>query len=552
MMRGALVLRRAIPALLLAIGIGLLMLVSRPLLPVDETRYLSVAWEMWLRGDFIVPHKNFTVYVDKPPMLFWLMQAGWTVFGVNEWWPRLIPTSAALASLLLTARLAAALWPAAPRVARLAPWLLASMLLWQAFTGAVMFDTLLSLFALVALNALAAPPLGRARWAWFAVGIGGGLLTKGPVILLHTLPAALMAPWWQPAVAGSPPRDWRRWYGGLLLGVVGGALLVGAWLWLAVDRAGADYGAAIGYHQTADRLVQSAAHRQPWWWYLQLAPALALPWTVWPPLYRGLGRLRGLREPGLRFCLSASLPAFVMFCLISGKQAHYLLPLLPPMALLGARAIDLMGDTAHTRNGWPLALLLGACALAPLLLPHVMPDRTWLTQIPPYVPAMLLVAALLVVAFGRRPVLLATYGTGLVFVLAFAGFYWGVMQALGPRYDLTAGAAHVAQAQAAGAPVGYLGRYHAQFSFLGRLRQPLTELRHKELSAWIRLHPDGYLAVECAGNPTPPTGVFQQPYRSRSLRLWPVARLDATSGQRVLCDDADLPVAFGHAAGRPG
>ena len=94
--------RRATPALLLAIGIGLLMLVSRPLLPVDETRYLSVAWEMWLRGDFIVPHKNFAVYVDKPPMLFWLMQAGWAVFGVNEWWPRLIPTLAALASLLLT------------------------------------------------------------------------------------------------------------------------------------------------------------------------------------------------------------------------------------------------------------------------------------------------------------------------------------------------------------------------------------------------------------------------------------------------------------------
>ena len=27
----------------------------RPLWPVDETRYASVAWEMWLRGDFLVP-----------------------------------------------------------------------------------------------------------------------------------------------------------------------------------------------------------------------------------------------------------------------------------------------------------------------------------------------------------------------------------------------------------------------------------------------------------------------------------------------------------------
>lgn len=529
--------RRATPALLLAIGIGLLMLVSRPLLPVDETRYLSVAWEMWLRGDFIVPHKNFAVYVDKPPMLFWLMQAGWAVFGVNEWWPRLIPTLAALASLLLTGRLAAALWPTAPRVARLAPWLLACMLLWQAFTGAVMFDTLLSMFALVALNALVAPPLGRARWAWFALGIGGGLLTKGPVILLHTLPAALMAPWWQPqpAAADGRPRDWRRWYGGLLLGGAGGALLVGAWLWPAIGRAGASYGSAIGYHQTADRLVHSYSHRRPWWWYLQLAPALALPWTLWPPLYRGLGRLRGLHEPGLRFCLSASLPAFVTFCLISGKQAHYLLPLLAPLALLGARAIDRVGDTAHARDGWPLALLLGACAVATLLLPYAQPQRTWLAQIPPYVPATLMAAALLVFALGRRPVIPATYGTGLVFVLAFAGFYCGVMRALGPRYDLADAAALVARAQATGAPVGYLGRYHAQFSFLGRLHRPLAELHQQQLGAWIRVHPDAYLAVECAGEPTPPAGVYQQPYRSGSLRLWPVDRLDAAADERALC-----------------
>jgi len=525
------------PALLLAAGLGLFILTSRPLLPVDETRYLSVAWEMWLRRDFIVPHKNFAVYVDKPPLLFWLMHAGWAVLGVNEWWPRLIPTLAALASLLLTARLATALWPTAPRTARLAPWLLASMLLWQAFTGAVMFDMLLAMFALLALNALVAPPLGRARWAWFALGIGGGLLTKGPVILLHTLPAALAAPWWRPPSAERQQSDWWRWYGGLLLGVLGGAAILAVWLWPAIARAGASYGAGIGYHQTANRLLHSYAHRRPWWWYLQLAPALVLPWTLWPPLYRGLGRLRTAHDAGLRFCLCASLPTFLMFCLISGKQAHYLLPLLPPLALLGARAIDGASDAARPHDGWPLALLLGASALAMLLLPQALPQRAWLAQIPPYVPVTLTAAALLLVAIGRRAVLPATCAAGLVFVLAFAAFYGGVMQALGPRYDLTATAARVAQAQAAGASVGYVGRYHAQFSFLGRLRQPLVELHTNQLAGWIGAHPDAYLAVECDGEPAAPAGVYQQPYRGGSLRLWPVDRLGAAPDQQALCSD---------------
>src|SRR6185312_5505438 len=68
-------------AALVAVGLA-----ARPPLPVDETRYLGVAWEMWQRGDFLVPHINGIAYHHKPPLLFWLMQAGWAVFGVSEIW----------------------------------------------------------------------------------------------------------------------------------------------------------------------------------------------------------------------------------------------------------------------------------------------------------------------------------------------------------------------------------------------------------------------------------------------------------------------------------
>lgn len=42
----------------------------RPLAPIDETRYVAVAWEMWQSGDFLVPTKNFELYTHKPPLLF--------------------------------------------------------------------------------------------------------------------------------------------------------------------------------------------------------------------------------------------------------------------------------------------------------------------------------------------------------------------------------------------------------------------------------------------------------------------------------------------------
>ena len=55
-----------------------------PALPIDETRYLGVAWEMRVHGDFIVPHLNGATYSDKPPLLFWLINIAWTVFGYER------------------------------------------------------------------------------------------------------------------------------------------------------------------------------------------------------------------------------------------------------------------------------------------------------------------------------------------------------------------------------------------------------------------------------------------------------------------------------------
>ncbi len=51
----------------LAVASGI---VFRPVLPVDETRYLAVAWEMWFRDDFIVPYLNGEPYHHKPPCFF--------------------------------------------------------------------------------------------------------------------------------------------------------------------------------------------------------------------------------------------------------------------------------------------------------------------------------------------------------------------------------------------------------------------------------------------------------------------------------------------------
>ena len=95
---------------------------SRPLLPIDETRYAAVAWEMWLRGDWLVPYLNGEPYSHKPPLLFWLINLGWALLATNDWVPRLVAALFALADLLLLGALARRLWPHDALTSRVAPW----------------------------------------------------------------------------------------------------------------------------------------------------------------------------------------------------------------------------------------------------------------------------------------------------------------------------------------------------------------------------------------------------------------------------------------------
>ena len=89
-----------------ALGLAL-----RPLTPIDETRYLAVAWEMYQSGNWLVPTKNFAVYSDKPPMLFWLVNLVWLVTGVSEFAARMVGPVLGCVALWLTSVLGRRLWP---------------------------------------------------------------------------------------------------------------------------------------------------------------------------------------------------------------------------------------------------------------------------------------------------------------------------------------------------------------------------------------------------------------------------------------------------------
>src|SRR5262249_14462373 len=88
--------------LLLLPGLLLYPCLSFPLLEPDESRYAEVPREMLLRGEGVVPLLQGAPYLDKPPLLYWLVMASYKVFGAHEWAARLVPALAAHATVLVT------------------------------------------------------------------------------------------------------------------------------------------------------------------------------------------------------------------------------------------------------------------------------------------------------------------------------------------------------------------------------------------------------------------------------------------------------------------
>jgi 4-amino-4-deoxy-L-arabinose transferase-like glycosyltransferase len=544
---------RATLALAVAILIWAALVVAgltlRPLLPVDETRYLAVAWEMWRSGDYLVPRLNGIEYHHKPPLLFWLMTLGWHIVGVSEIWARLVAPLFALGSLLLTAWLGRLIFPRTPMVAGLAPLVLVGAAFFALFSSLTFFDMPVTFFTLLGLIGVWIAASGRTRCGWllFAVALGLGVLSKGPVQLLNLATVPLLAPLWVP----ERPASWRRWYGGFAFAIVLGAVIPLAWAVPAAIAGGTKFAYMLFIGQTTERVVEALWHERPWWWYLPLSFALVFPWLWWFEIWRGLA-IRGMaRDPGVRFCLAMIVPVFAAFSAISGKQPHYLLPMIPVFALLAARLIAAGMEAERFVDGrWsrlPMVLLPLAIGLALLVL---VATPGWLVVAEPVLAqilpldmsaaaagaALLAISALMMIDRRRPPMMRAAT---LVIMLAatLIAIEFAVSPFLFRRYSTAETAAVLAQAQAAGKPIAHVDDYHGQYHFAGRLERPIDAITADEAVAWATEHSDGMIVAYRNDDPAsyPIAPAFSHPYRGRFVVIWPAADLVA-QGRSLVVD----------------
>ena len=243
-------------------------------------------------------------------------------------------------------------------------------------------------------------------------------------------------------------------------------------------------------------MVESFAHKRPLWWYLPLLPVLLTPWLLWPGLWRAMTHFswQGLDRGG-RFCLAWTLPVFVAFSFISGKQPHYLIPLFPGFALLAARALN---DEDRVKGFWLPSLavfsvggLLLATAAGKIKLP-----LEGVSGLPAIWPGVLLMLVALGAFFASRRFAKPVVLLALLGIAVSAAVQLTAMRTLSVAYDVRPMALAIRQVQVAGHLVAHDGFYNDQFHFAGRLQSPLHEVGStEELKVWLVEHPDAYVVV---------------------------------------------------------
>jgi 4-amino-4-deoxy-L-arabinose transferase-like glycosyltransferase len=488
--------RSLVWSLLLATALSAVALLSRPLLPIDETRYLTVAWESHQEGNHLVSHLNGETYAHKPPLLFWLINAVWKITGVSGLSARIIGPAAGICCLILSSLLARRLWPDSVEVARSAPVVLVSSMLWMIFFPLTMFDTLLTLAALLALlgTARAADGMPESGWLLAGLGMGLGILAKGPVILVHVLPVALAGPWWSPRARSTM----GRWYAGLCLAIVMAAIIGLSWALPSAAAGGEKYGDELLYGQTAGRMVQSFAHQQKFWWYLPLLPACLVPWVLFAPVWRGACRQK--LDPGLRFVLAWIVGSLTILSLVSGKQIHYIIPVLPACALAFSRLAHAEGNTVVSRRDRSIiaagTVIMG---LLPLLFNHIAAlDITGLSGTVHDAYSVVLVACgllLLVPQTQKIQTAIITIATSsVVFMSLVVGSLSGT---LWNEFDLKPLADFVAQWNR---PVGWFGEYHGQINFIGKIPRVKELLTEEDIRNWVRENPNSAVILRLSAS----------------------------------------------------
>lgn len=292
----------------------------------EETRYASVAWRMFMEHQWFLPQWGNHVYLQKTPLLFWCLDIGWWI--KRDWpWPMIIPLIFSLLTIFYTQKLSQILFSDKAAIALLSPLVLISMPFFINQLGLLRFDMMLTLF-----NVMACYYLIKKRYGLFVLSNGLGLLAKGPVIYLFTLPEVFLFCFY---LTHQSKQEVIKWLIGIMISM--SALMV--WWAPLLYQGKFTIIKTVLLEQIVARTMGSMSVAKPIWDYLPLLPCFFLPWIVYPSFLRYKARSEHDKKVE-RYLIQVFLVCFMLFSFIKTKESRYLLPLAPLVAIFMAARLE--------------------------------------------------------------------------------------------------------------------------------------------------------------------------------------------------------------------
>ena len=332
-------------ALLVLIWLVPLAFFCNLLLSGDETRVAGISAGILLTQDWLVPYLNGKPFLEYPPLYYWWVGLFLKIFGVCEW-------AASLASTVAAAGSVGLVWKIVRRtggsdmLAAAAGMMLMSSAQFLDDSHMVRADILLTFFVALAFYGFCILVRcgGTSRkwddfrgWLLLALGVGGGVMTKG--LVGFVLPASCMGMYLLCNDLWARRFRIRPW---LLTGAafLAGMIPVLLWGWALYQRPGGpEMVHTVAIVNNLGRFTGSQGdHVAPFYEYWLGLPALFQPYLVL--VFAGLWVLgrkvrREQDRKALLFVLYLLMP-FLILNIASAKRVVYLLPLAPAAALVAA------------------------------------------------------------------------------------------------------------------------------------------------------------------------------------------------------------------------
>ncbi len=336
----------------------------------------QIARNMLESGDWVTARLNGVPYLEKSPLIYWMMAGSYALFGVRDWAARL---PLALCTVLLcwvTARFAA--WAFGERGGLLAGLTLASSIGLWLFTRIQIPDAMLTLTVAVAMWGFLRALEGDRKWAAIAAAaMGVGLLLKALIAVVF--PLAAMAIFLLVTGQWRSRETWRRLHipGGLAILLA----IAAPWHILATLQnppyfdftwrsAPGEYHGFFWFYFLNEHVFRFLNMRYPrdyntvprmWFWLLHFV--WLFPWGGALPGAVQLSYRAADRASRARLLALCWLGFILVFFTFSTTQEYYSMPAYPAFALLIGSAMA-SGNPAPRFGLRMAACTFGLAALA--------------------------------------------------------------------------------------------------------------------------------------------------------------------------------------------